>query len=135
MLHLAALAAAIAALSSWPLLFVLSAIVASAFVAIGASLQRLPGAICGLELAAEGQCARWRDRKGNWHPATLATEGYVCAWLVVLALDPQGGCRFERRLWLVLGPDSGDEQVLRSLRLRLRQARQPTPQGKNHAAL
>jgi hypothetical protein len=111
-LHLAALGAAFVSLSFWPLLMVAAGVVLSGLLVTVAALQRLPGAVCALELCEDGG-AQWRELDGSWHAATLQNEGYLSSWLVVLRLAEVG----RGRRWLVLGPDSASPDDLRRLRV------------------
>ena len=99
----------------------------SAAGSIRSSLLGWPDSVVELELLGDNS-AHWRARNGDSHEAILAHEGYVCAWLAVLALD-QG----QARRWIVLGPDSADPELLRQLRVRLRHRPVPDIPPDNHA--
>ena len=115
-LHLAALIAAFACLSGWPLFLILFGTLLSAASAFGMTLLRFPGAIVEIELQ-EDYSARWRDCSGSWHAGRLASDGYVSAWLVLMALDDEQG---SSRRWVVMGADSAPQGAIRALRLAMR---------------
>ena len=127
-LHLAALIAAIACLSGWPLLLVLSGILVSAASALGMTLLRFPGAIVEIELQ-EDYSARWRDCSGSWHAGRLARDGYVSAWLMLMALDEEQG---SSRRWVVMGGDSAPQGALRALRMAMRSRQELSSMPHNH---
>ena len=78
-------------------------------------LQRGPGSVRALELAAQGN-ARWQDGSGQWHEAEILPSSYVSGWLVVVNLSGGGG----RRRSLVLLPDCIVAEEMRRLRVWLR---------------
>ena len=78
-------------------------------------LQRRPGSVHALELAAQGN-ARWQDGSGQWHEAEILPSSYVSGWLVVMNLSGGGG----RRRSVVLLPDSVVAEEMRRLRVWLR---------------
>lgn len=121
MLHTAALGAAFASLSSWALLLVTSGVAMSAAVVIRSALLLLPDSVRELAFSAD-RTGRWRGINGEVHEVVLAQEGLACAWLVILALDPAGPSieRQSVRRWIVLAPDSADQEGLRQLRVWLR---------------
>ena len=135
MLHAAALAAAFASLSSWVLLLVVTGVVMSTVAVFRAARLVLPESVHELELSAD-RSGRWRQKSGDIHEFTLAREGFACAWLVVLALDATapGTVIQSRRRWVVLAPDSADQEELRQLRVWLRAHHTLGIPPDNHAA-
>lgn len=127
-LHLAALVAAFASLNGWPLLLVLCGMALSAASSLGMALLRFPGVIVEIELQ-EDYSARWRDSSGSWHAGKLAREGYVSAWLVLMALD-EG--QESRRRWVAMGTDSAPLESLRAVRLAMRSRQEHSTLPHNH---
>ncbi len=134
-LHAAALGAAFLSLSSWILLLVAAGVAMSAVVVIRSALLVPADSVRELVLSGD-RSARWHGKDGDIHEVILAQEGFACAWLVILPLDPvdPGAASQSVRRWIVLAPDSANKEGLRQLRvwLRARQCLGIPPD--NHAA-
>ena len=118
-LHAAALGAAFVSLSFWILLPVAAGVAMSAVVVIRSALLVLSNSVRELELSAD-RSVRWKGKGGDVHEVTFAQGGFACAWLVILALDPVEPTSRSARRWIVLAPDSADQEALRQLRVCLR---------------
>lgn len=122
-MHVLALAAAIVSLTMIPMMLVCVGVLISATVVLRGAWNAGGVGVMALGLREDGD-ASWRDRAGEWHSARSLSASFVSPWLTILRLHPQeavvlGAC------WLVLGPDSGEPEDLRQLRVWLNHGRVP----------
>lgn len=117
--HALALLSAWVSLSGWPRVLVLVGVLLSVTGCLVVALLVSPSAVRALELHPDGR-ASWRDRTGHWHEGRLGGQRFAAPALVVLGLEQaQRGCR-----WIVLMPDSINNDEFRRLRVWLRWRRE-----------
>jgi len=117
--HALALLSAWVGLSGWPQFLVLVGALLSVTGCLVVALLVSPSAAHALELHPDGR-ASWRDRAGLWHEGRLGGQRFATPALVVLGLEQaQRGCR-----WVVLMPDSINDDEFRRLRVWLRWRRE-----------
>jgi toxin CptA len=117
--HALALLSAWVSLSGWPQVLVLIGVLLSAAGCLVVALLVAPSAAHALELHPDGR-ASWRDRTGLWHEGRLGGQRFAVPALVVLGLEQaQRGCH-----WIVLMPDSVNDNEFRRLRVWLRWRRE-----------
>jgi len=113
--HLLGLLALAVSLDGLALVLAAAGVVVSAVRTAGEALQRWADSPYELELR-DGEAAAWRDRRGRWHQTSVASGGYVSAWLIMVPLAGSGW----RRKWIVIAPDAASRDDRRRLRVWLR---------------
>jgi hypothetical protein len=113
--HLAALAAALVALPGAAAGVAAAGVVLSAIAQVRLALHRVPHAVAGLELAADGGAAV-AGPAGDWSAARLRSVAVPAPWLAVVTLRDASG----RHRAAVVLPDSLDREAFRRLRIWLR---------------
>ncbi len=113
--HVAALAAAVVALPGAAAAVAVAGVVLSGIAHLRLALHRVPHAVAGLELTADGDVAV-AGPGGDWSTARLRSVAVPVPWLAVITLRDASG----RRRSAVVLPDALDREAFRRLRIWLR---------------
>lgn len=118
LLHLGALVACVAGLSSWASWLVATGVVLSGFGNIAGTLLERADSIVALEIRPDGR-AVWFTRSGGAATGSINEGCLVSPWIVMVGLSPDSGV-LGRGRHLLLANDSADSTALRRLRIHLR---------------
>lgn len=120
LLHLAAALSALVAMAGLSLGLVLAGIVLSGFTSTIAAVRPLKYGVYALGWDAEDGIW-WLGTSGRWSKVDRFQPLYVSVWLTIVWLQA-AEWRGRRGRLILLGPDSGEPEQLRQLRVRLRNA-------------